>query len=289
MIPAISFLDFGEAPRDVGPGAGLAEVVAYAQTIEEEGFAGIWLGEHHGSDDLWGSPVYPLVSIAEQTNRIQVGTAGILALATHPLHVANAASYASVRFPGRVRIGIGKGLPTNPGSRALLVEPASSREELHARYIGRIHFLRKLLDGSDLGTDRPAVVPRTGKPAELWILGRSAEARELAGSIGAPFALARFFQGYAHAPGPCDAVAVGIVCAETDAEAMALARRVDDRTISTGIVGTPERCIDEIYRIAAEAEAHEVIVLDRSPRERRRANVRALASAYRSRPVVLAR
>jgi probable F420-dependent oxidoreductase len=84
--------------------------IAVAETLEETGFDGIWVSEHHFRD--YGTiPSTPqmLAFLAGRTERLRLGT-GVIVLPLHnPISVAEEIAQLDVLSGGRVDFGVGRG------------------------------------------------------------------------------------------------------------------------------------------------------------------------------------
>ena len=84
--------------------------IAVAETLEETGFDGIWVSEHHFRD--YGTiPSTPqmLAFLAARTERLRLGT-GVIVLPLHnPISVAEEIAQLDVLSGGRVDFGVGRG------------------------------------------------------------------------------------------------------------------------------------------------------------------------------------
>lgn len=84
------------------------QVLEAAQVIEESGFDGVFIPEHHMMPDGYpSSPWAALGALSAVTKRMEVGTTIHLLPFDHPIHVAEHAAMADVISGGRIRIGVG--------------------------------------------------------------------------------------------------------------------------------------------------------------------------------------
>ena len=88
----------------------------YAETLdlmawtEKLGFEGIWVPEHHGSDDGYlPSPLTVLGAIAARTKTVKIGTAIALAPLYHPVRFAEDCAVLDILSEGRLELAIAVG------------------------------------------------------------------------------------------------------------------------------------------------------------------------------------
>lgn len=84
------------------------EQLRAAEVLEEAGFDGVFLPEHHMMDDGYlPNPWGALGALAARTERLEVGTTVHLLPFYHPIHVAEATAMIDVLSNGRLRLGVG--------------------------------------------------------------------------------------------------------------------------------------------------------------------------------------
>lgn len=102
--------------------------VALAQAAERLGYARFWLAEHHGAPGLASSaPEILIAHLAARTQRIRIGSGGVLLGHYSPYKVAETFNLLATLAPDRVDLGIGKapgGLPFS--TRALRARQAEA-------------------------------------------------------------------------------------------------------------------------------------------------------------------
>jgi luciferase family oxidoreductase group 1 len=131
--------------------------------------------------------------VACETSNIRVGTGGVMLTHYSPFKVAETFRMLEALHPGRIDLGIGRA----PGGNALTQEAiAAPRQVIPHEYYSQqsaelIGYLRGTLSAQHPYYSIP-VEPVNGGAPEFWMLGSSGGSSELAGELGASFALALF-------------------------------------------------------------------------------------------------
>lgn len=90
-----------------------AETLEQVRFAEEVGFDGVWLGEHHFTDDgFTPSPLTVAAAVAAVTSRVSIGTFVLLLPQHHPVRLAEAAAAVDLLSGGRLVLGLGLGYRT---------------------------------------------------------------------------------------------------------------------------------------------------------------------------------
>ncbi len=252
------------------------ESVALAKAAERLGYRRYWVAEHHGAEGFAGSAPEILVGrIASETTRIRVGSGGVMLSHYSPLKVAETFRLLEVMYPGRIDLGIGRA----PGSDRLTAAALA-----YGNRLGLEAFPTKVVDlMAFLGGEPPAtevlaqvcVTPRPEHPPPVWMLGSSGESAALAAKLGLAFSFAHFINPFAggeptrawrraftpRRPGdtPRASVAVFVLCADTEAEALRLQRSRDLWRLRAdqGRLGPfPSVAEAEAYRYSPAEQAH---------------------------------
>ena len=187
------------------------------------------------------SPEVLIAAIAAATDRIRVGSGGVMLPHYSPLKVAETFSVLAGLFPGRIDLGLGRAAGTDP-----LTTFALQRDRRQASpddFPQQLAELLGYLDGN-LPADHPfarlaATLPGLPQRPEPWLLGSSPQSAIWAAELGLPYAFADFinprgaeiaalyrerFAEAEHAEQrPRTAVAVWVICAEDDEQARLLA------------------------------------------------------------------
>ena len=91
----------------------LNELSEQTRAVEQAGFDGIWLGEHHfGGEgfDCIPNPLMILSHLAAQTTTIRLGLAALIVPQWHPLRIAEDVAMLDQLSGGRVECGVGRGI-----------------------------------------------------------------------------------------------------------------------------------------------------------------------------------
>lgn len=240
----LSVLD--QSPVRAGGNAhqALAETVELAQATERFGYNRYWLAEHHGTAGFAGSSPEILVArVAAATDRIRVGSGGVMLSHYSPLKVAENFKLLENLYPGRIDLGIGRA----PGSDGLTAAALAYGNEIGIEY-----FPTKIADMmAFLSDEAPAsepfkavrATPAISEMPEVWLLGSSDQSASYAAYFGLSYTFAHFITPQAITPildyyranfkpsnslaEPVASASVYVICAETKDEAEYLASSRD--------------------------------------------------------------
>jgi luciferase family oxidoreductase group 1 len=239
---SLSVLDQCPVPLGSTASQALADSLALAESAERMGYRRYWAAEHHNTSSLASvSPEILVAVVAARTRSIRVGAGGVLLPHYSPLKVAENFRLLEALYPGRIDLGLGRAAGTDPVTEAALqYRPGALGDEHFGQ---KVVDLLEFLDGT-LAPDHPfsgtrAMPAATTDGPEVWILGSSSNGAGAAAYLGLPFAFAHFitpefgpqivrsyrkgFTPSSRLAEPHAAVAVSVICADTDAEAQRLA------------------------------------------------------------------
>lgn len=155
---------FGFISHVVGPQNSadvLRETVELAEYAEELGFDSFWVAQHHfgAQRGHCPSPLVLLAAVAQQTTRIRLGTAVVVASLEDPIRLAEDAATVDALSGGRLELGLGAGADETTFRRF-----GADHSVRHQRFAETVHTLRELLPrGSGLVPEAPGLADR------LWI------------------------------------------------------------------------------------------------------------------------
>ena len=165
-----------------------------AQRCEEWGYDRFWVSEHHNLPSIAGTaPEVLLAAIAARTQRIRLGSAGVMLPHYAPFKVAEQFRVLDALAPGRIDLGLGRA-PGSDGRTSSLLNPDRYASE---RFPQQVVELQAWVSGTPFPPGHPAhgvVAQPTGESMpSLWILGSSNYGAQLAAHLGLPYAFAYFF------------------------------------------------------------------------------------------------
>jgi luciferase family oxidoreductase group 1 len=108
-VRPLSLLDFVDIPSGLSASEAIARTVRTAQRADELGFKRFWISEHHNFEGLASSSPEILINhVANATQDIRVGAAGIMLPNHAPLKVAEWFKTLEMLHPGRIDLGLGR-------------------------------------------------------------------------------------------------------------------------------------------------------------------------------------
>ena len=109
----------------------IRNTVALAQHCEALGYERFWVSEHHNHPTIVGTaPEIVIAAIAATTERIRIGSAGIMLPHYSPFKVAEVFRVLDALAPGRIDLGLGRA-PGSDGRTAFALNPAANERPEH--------------------------------------------------------------------------------------------------------------------------------------------------------------
>jgi luciferase family oxidoreductase group 1 len=196
----LSVLDLANVGAGYTSRDALAATAETAQLAERRGFTRYWIAEHHSMPGVASSsPAVVLAHLAARTDRIRLGSGGVMLPNHAPLVIAEQFGTLEALAPGRIDLGLGRA-PGTDGATAAALRRTSRLQEGAEEFPQQLAELTHFLDGDFPDGHRYARIHAVPGPVQgasgrppLWLLGSSGFSAQLAGSLGLPFAFAHHF------------------------------------------------------------------------------------------------
>jgi luciferase family oxidoreductase group 1 len=297
----LSVLDQTPVPEGTSRPDALRNTLDLAQLADRLGYHRYWLAEHHGLALAGPAPEVLAGPVAAATERIRVGSGGVMLPHYSPFKVAESFSLLAGLFPGRIDLALGRASGTDPLTTFALQR--DRREVSPDDFPQQLAELLAHYDGS-MPPDHPFAklgqsLPGSPERPEIWLLGSSAQSAEWAVQLDLPYAFADFInptgaeisRAYRErAQNPQVAIGVWAIAADSDEEAERLSSSIamsfamlrqgrpipvpeperamrylaqhgDPHKGRRRIIGTPDKVRTGIEQVAEEYGADEVIVV----------------------------
>ncbi len=191
----LSVLDQSIAVADRPQDQSIRNTVALAKHCEALGYERFWVSEHHNHPTIVGTaPEIVIAAIAATTDRIRIGSAGIMLPHYAPFKVAEVFRVLDALAPGRIDLGLGRA-PGSDGRTAFALNPAANERPEH--FPADVRDLLAWVHGEPLVDRHPFAAvkafPQGETAPEVWILGSSDYGAQVAALFGLPYCYAWFF------------------------------------------------------------------------------------------------
>lgn len=262
-MTAFSVLDLSPIVEGGDARRALAETTAFAGASDRLGFKRFWVAEHHNMPGVASAATAVVIGhIAGATERIRVGSGGVMLPNHPPLVIAEQFGTLEALYPGRIDLGLGRA-PGTDGETARALRRYFEAADQFPRDVMELQaFLGDPVEGQ-----RVTAWPGAGSKVPLWLLGSSLFSAELAAHLGLPFAFASHFapellmqalQTYRTGFRPSKTLAqpyamaaINVFAAGTDAEALRLSTSMQQAfaAVVTGKPGKVKPPVDDITAV----------------------------------------
>ena len=295
----IGWITPGKTATDV-----INETLMSASLADSLGYSRYWLTEHHESQFAWACPEIILTLIAQQTDRIRVGTAGILLYFYSSLKIAEIMRLLAILYPNRVDLGIAAGIAGDEETIQALASGFNIKQAIKNNLYEHksntlIDYIINYFPSKDRFADK--AIPARNEIPKMWLLGTSGGTNmQLASARGTAFSYSLYhscsqcdpsvvekyydrFQPSVMLDQPKCNLALSMICAETEAEAKQQQTLVEkvDRTTQVNVVGTLEQCKEQLLEIQHRYQVSEIIIISSwHIFEKRKLSYQMLAEAF---------
>ncbi len=139
------------------------------------------------------APAVLLAHLASLTERIRLGSGGVMLPNHAPLVIAEQFGMLEALHPGRIDLGIGRAPGTDPRTAAALRRTQSLQEPDLPEQLGELYGFFNGTFPEDHPYRGITAVPARGNQPAIWLLGSSDYSARLAGLLGLPFSFAHHF------------------------------------------------------------------------------------------------
>ena len=237
----LSVLDQSPIPEGSTGADALHNTLDLARLADSLGYHRYWVAEHHGTPGLaCVAPEVLIGPIASATERIRVGSGGVMLPHYSPFKVAESFSLLSGLYPDRIDLGIGRAAGTDPVTTFALQRDRSHAmpDDFPEQLAELLAYLEDALPENHAFVRLAKVLPGLPERPAPWLLGSSLQSAIWAAELGLPYSFAdlinpggagvaaeyrRLFTEGVRLPAPEVSVCAMTICAETDDEAERLA------------------------------------------------------------------
>jgi luciferase family oxidoreductase group 1 len=197
----LSVLDLATVGTGQSTSDALSATGDVARAADRLGYTRFWVAEHHNMPAVASTnPPVLIAHLAAMTERIRVGSGGVMLPNHAPLVVAEQFALLEALHPGRIDLGIGRAPGTDQQTAlALRRDPAALSAEDFPQHL--LDLLGLLGDERVAGglAERFVATPAAESAPEVVLLGSSGFSAQLAGALGLPFNYAHHFGTHARA------------------------------------------------------------------------------------------
>ena len=162
--------------------------VDLAQHLDSLEFTRYWLAEHHNIDGIASAATAVLIGhIAGKTNKIRVGSGGIMLPNHAPLIVAENFGTLDALYPNRIDLGIWRAPGTDQATMRALRRGLEGAEHFPQQLQELQHYLAPSANQGVIANSG------TSSPVPIWLLGSSLFSAQLAVQLGLRYSFASHF------------------------------------------------------------------------------------------------
>lgn len=201
MTTTLSVLDLVPVRTGQSSTQAIAASLDLVQRAERAGYHRYWFAEHHNMPAVASTaPPVLIAAAAARTERIRVGSGGVMLPNHAPLIVAEQFAALAGIAPGRIDLGIGRAPGSDPVVTHLLRQSGTTSDvDAFPDHVRDILAMSQR-DGTTMrfvsgGEYTVRATPAADEPAQVWLLGSSDYSAMLAARLGLPYVFANHFSG----------------------------------------------------------------------------------------------
>lgn len=185
-----SILELASVSAGSNPAETFKNSLDLARKAEDLGFTRFWLAEHHNMVSIASSATAVLIGhIAGGTQKIRVGSGGIMLPNHSPLIVAEQFGTLGSLYPNRIDLGLGRA----PGTDQITAQAIrSDRMQAVYKFPEEVSQIQQYFSAENHSSKVRATVAE-GVEVPIYILGSSTDSAHLAAEKGLPYAFASHF------------------------------------------------------------------------------------------------
>jgi len=194
VVP-LSILDLSPVAAGSTGAQSLRNSLDLARLADRLGYTRYWVAEHHNLPSIASSaPDIMIGQIAAATERMRVGSGGVMLPNHAPLMVAERFKVLEALFPGRIDLGLGRAPGTDPVTSYALRrrQDTGGDDDFLQRFQELILFENNAFpEGHPFRAIR--AMPQDVALPPIWLLGSSGYSAQLAAMVGAGYSFAHHF------------------------------------------------------------------------------------------------
>ena len=197
----LSVLDLIPVRAGQSTGNALAATLALARRADAAGVHRYWVAEHHNMAAIASTnPPVLIAMIAAATERMRVGSGGVMLPNHAPLVVAEQFALLEAAHPGRIDLGLGRAPGSDPVTNWALRHAGPETADA-SRFDNHVAELLAMLSPQGVGlsvqgdTYLLRSTPQASGVPQVWLLGSSDYSARVAAEQGLPYVFAHHFSG----------------------------------------------------------------------------------------------
>ena len=162
-----------------------------ARLADRLGYRRLWFAEHHNTPNLAASSTALLISqAATATERIRVGSGGVMLPNHAPLMVAEQYGTLANMHGDRIDLGLGRA----PGTDQMTAQALNRSSAEPQAFAQSIYDMQGWFSKDGTARSMPIVsAVSAGTEVPIWVLGSTVNGASIAGQLGLPFSIASHF------------------------------------------------------------------------------------------------